>query len=433
MLEAESCKAEEDLSAYFDADTRSFLVQNVTVQSEEGEESGVDVLVSEGKIVLVESNIARGGAVVVRGEGKRLGPGAVSVSGDGARGVTTLLQSATHNLTQLLAHHQDKLANTNTGLFISLKDINYLYSKEVEEIVSAGVNTFQLSLAKMNNKQLLETFKRLKHLGCRGLVRLDLTELESALGRVGVVEICREELEESQARRVSTLAQQVGVSLCIENISSLPALALINQFRRRGAPLYAGLTDSLLDTLKGDLTYEDVVISHKSSSVKMSSTNPAKFLGIFPAKGSLSRGADADLVLWEEDDSPVVVMVNGQMVEAHGQTGSNFPGQFVPLPSVREGRDKAAKRVERKEEVKKTEEVNNMINIDPSKATEADQVPGIFQRRVSAFGIRNQQDSTFNLTQPDSYSEEQCHSLTGSRRASVKVHAPPGGLSSGFW
>ena len=93
----------------------------------------------------------------------------------------------------------------------------------------------------------------------------------------------------------------------------------------------------------------------------------------------------------------------------------------------------------------------------------------MFQRRVSAFGVRNQQDSTFSLTSespeededpetrhqsltgsrrasvvsPDQseasagrrldQSEARFQSLTGSRRASVRVRAPPGGLSSGFW
>ena len=82
--------------------------------------------------------------------------------------------------------------------------------------------------------------------------------------------------------------------------------------------------------------------------------------------------------------------------------------------------------------------MNRPVKIEPSlvSVNDVNQIPGIFQRRVSAFGIRNQQDSTFNLTQPDcrtSRDREQPHSLTGSRRASVKVQAPPGGLSSGFW
>ena len=81
--------------------------------------------------------------------------------------------------------------------------------------------------------------------------------------------------------------------------------------------------------------------------------------------------------------------------------------------------------------------MNRPVKIEPSlvSVNDVNQIPGIFQRRVSAFGIRNQQDSTFNLTQPDSREQEQPHSLTltGSRRASVKVQAPPGGLSSGFW
>ena len=138
-----------------------------------------------------------------------------------------------------------------------------------------------------------------------------------------------------------------------------------------------------------------------------------------------------------------------------------------------------------------------MLNISSDFRPLLFQVPRMFQRRVSAFGVRNQQDSTFSLTseagedtelqfqsltgsrrasahqqpgfrqpdqseaqyqsltgtrrasvsqQPDQseagrssanqhrdQSEAQYQSLTGSRRASVRVHAPPGGISSGFW
>ena len=440
MLEVESPRADEELAEYFDLETRSLLLQNVTVQTGDGGLTSVDVLVSDGKVGQV-GQVGQGGpsvpggeARIIDGEGRRVTPGKVSLSGAGAGGVTLVLRHAAHNLHQIMSQQQDKLTNTNFGLAISLKDLNYLHSEEIGEAVSGGVKMLQLSLAKLNNKQILETFKRIKALGCVALVSLDRTELESELSRVGVQEVCRVELEESQARRVCTLAHQVGVSLCIENISCLPALAVIKQFTSRGSAFYAGLTDSLLAQLEDDLTYEDVLISEQSTNVKMSSTNPAKFLGIYPEKGSIEAGADADLVIWNDDMSPYMTIVNGHVVQARGQFSPHNRGEFVHPPTGRTSQGSGAKRVQRKEDVKRTEEVTNTINIDTSAVTEANQVPGIFQRRVSAYGIRNQQDSTFNLTQPDSYSEqEQCHSLTGSRRASVKVHAPPGGLSSGFW
>ena len=54
-----------------------------------------------------------------------------------ARGVTTIIEPAKQNLHQFLSEQQKKLTSTNTGLFIPLQDINYLYSAEIEEIVTA--------------------------------------------------------------------------------------------------------------------------------------------------------------------------------------------------------------------------------------------------------------------------------------------------------
>jgi len=51
---------------------------------------------------------------------------------------------------------------------------------------------------------------------------------------------------------------------------------------------------------------------------------------------------------------------------------------------------------------------------------------GVYQRPMSAHGVRNQQDSTFSLT---GGFNENC----GTPKRTVKINAPPGGSSRAFW
>ena len=46
-------------------------------------------------------------------------------------------------------------------------------------------------------------------------------------------------------------------------------------------------------------------ISH-NQFVQLVSTNPAKIFGLYPRKGSLTPGADADIVLWNPDARDVI-------------------------------------------------------------------------------------------------------------------------------
>ena len=443
---SEDSRPANDPADYFEGEKR-WLLQGVVLGGGGGGEL-VDILVEEGKIVRVEANIAIGGVGevgLIAGRGRRVTPGKINMFGDQlegeGEGVTLTMEQLSANpgdLEQKLADKQSQTAQTNFGVALTIAHIQDLHSPELEEAVSrGGVGLVSVCLTGLDNKQILAAFKRIASLGCLAQVWLDRSSVSGDLRRAGVTEICQEELEESEVRRVLTLARQVRIRLCIGQISSLPALNVIKHFSKAGSQVYAGITDSLLAQVKEDQDLEDVIISlQPSSSVKMSSTNPAKLLGLHPGKGSLEPGAEADLVIWSEDFSPDVVLLQGQVVQAAGQVSPHHLGVFRPLQTVRSAQQAGdVKRVERKEDLQRREEMNRPVKIEPSLVSDVNQIPGIFQRRVSAFGIRNQQDSTFNLTQPDSRDQEQPHSLTltGSRRASVKVQAPPGGLSSGFW
>ena len=50
------------------------------------------------------------------------------------------------------------------------------------------------------------------------------------------------------------------------------------------------------------------------NAVKMASLTPARILGIDNAKGSISRGKDADLVVFDDDFAVWLTMVEGDTV-----------------------------------------------------------------------------------------------------------------------
>ena len=81
-------------------------------------------------------------------------------------------------------------------------------------------------------------------------------------------------------RRVLTLARQVRLRLCIEQVNSLSALNLVKHFSQTGSQVFARPTESLLAQLREDQALEaveDVIISlHPSSSVKIT------WIGLLP-------------------------------------------------------------------------------------------------------------------------------------------------------
>ena len=375
---SEDSRPANDPADYFESEgsEKRWLLQSVTLGGGGGGEL-VDILVEEGKIVKVEANIGAVGEVgLIAGRGRRVTPGKINLFGDQlegeVEGVTLTMEqlsATTGELEQKLADKTSQTSRTDFGVSLTITDIQDLHSPEVEGAVgSGGVALVSLSLTKLDNKQILAAFKRLASLGCLAQVWLDRSSVSGQLRRAGVTEICLEELEETEVRRVVTLARQVRLPLCIGQISSLPALRVIKHFSKAGCQVYAGVTDSLLAQVKEDRELEDVIISlHPTSSVKMSATNPAKLLGLHPGKGSLEPGAEADLVIWSEDLSPDVVLVQGQVVQAAGQLSPHHRGAFRHLqtvPPTQEAGD--VKRVERKEDIQRKEEMNRPVKIEPS-------------------------------------------------------------------
>jgi hypothetical protein len=191
-----------------------------------------------------------------------------------------------------------------------------------------------------------------------------------------------------------------------------------------------------------------------SQFVSLTSSTPAKLLNIFPQKGKIAVGSDADIVIWDPSVSntisreehvskcdfsifeglevtggPDYVICKGRLVLDEGtfRPMQGF-GQYVAVPpfspfiydKVREAKESVKIRP-----VARTQQdmavVNGTEDIPPP-------TPPVEKETAS-----NQQRSSFDLTShPDTPDFDEVRSSPS--RSSVRVRAPPGGRSSGgFW
>ena len=199
--------------------------------------------------------------------------------------------------------------------------------------------------------------------------------------------------------------------------------------------------------------------------VAITSTNAAKLFNLYPRKGRIQVGSDADLVIWGRnvktinvanqvskcdfnifegtrvESGPLVVVCNGRVVL--DQTGLHVVqggGRFLarqPFPLAAYGPLRIKNRlvpvsVDRSGIVgdDQTELENKMGSVSltaaGSKNNYNDNPADGFYSRSSKSGMKNMQDSTFKLT------GEQMGDKTN--RSNIRVSGqPPGGRSSGLW
>lgn len=196
--------------------------------------------------------------------------------------------------------------------------------------------------------------------------------------------------------------------------------------------------------------------------VAVTSTNAAKVFNIYPRKGYIGKGSDADVVIWDPEATktisasthnqavdfnifegmtchgvPVVVISNGKVVLEHGTLNvTQGSGRFVPTPCFPEY---VYKRVETRDKLKPakvdrepytgpvvdlTKEPAAQLaqpvhdDLSPQKA----QNNQFHHRPLTKSGGRNMQDSSFSLG-GDQWDDQQV-------RLSTRVKNPPGGKSS---
>jgi len=188
--------------------------------------------------------------------------------------------------------------------------------------------------------------------------------------------------------------------------------------------------------------------------VEVTSAGPAKLLNIFPQKGSVSVGADADLIIWDPNLSktlsreeqlsksdlniyqdlvctggPEFVIFKGRMVVDQGtfRPMTGF-GEYQPLPPFSPhlyDRLSEARTQARARPVVRTEEDMNVVTNGVDKELVP---PPVKEEEVKP---TNQQVSNLELdNHPDT---ETSSVLSSPSRSSVRVKMPPGGVSAGFW
>lgn len=208
--------------------------------------------------------------------------------------------------------------------------------------------------------------------------------------------------------------------------------------------------------------------------VAVTSTNAAKIFNIFPRKGKIAVGSDADIVVWGKnpkvikaeshfsqvdfnifegvhvDFSPIVVICQGRVVlDEDGKLQVlQGAGRFIDTPRfspyiysrIFERENVRPIKVDRSEAALQKQKPNDLEtcvkSVVDSGFPEAPSSPALsnassggaggFHKTHTRSGVRNQQDSGFKLT-GEQVDDDKLN------RTGIKVHNPPGGKSSGIW
>ncbi|KAK9497216.1 hypothetical protein O3M35_004574 [Rhynocoris fuscipes] len=196
-----------------------------------------------------------------------------------------------------------------------------------------------------------------------------------------------------------------------------------------------------------------------SQFVAITSTNAAKIFNIFPKKGCIAVGSDADIVVWNHTKTrtisaqkhhqatdinifegmtvhgaPEFVIVNGRVCYEDGEVRAvqGF-GSFIPNPTCppylypQEENQENEERVslENGSETADVESAGAAQKADDEHMIWTDPVKRAAGKGQRLEGQRNLQDSTFSIS---------CELDDTERRSCIRVFNPPGGQSSGgFW
>jgi len=191
----------------------------------------------------------------------------------------------------------------------------------------------------------------------------------------------------------------------------------------------------------------------RSRFAEVSSANPAKLLNVYPQKGRVAVGSDADLVIWdptaikvlgkeeqlskcdfsvyeglEVTGAPEYVIFKGRMVTDQGlfrpMTGY---GQFLPCPPFTPHLyDQIRAKIESVSVCPVVRSEEDMATLNGSEEDIPPEVPE--EENKVANQHRSSVDMTSHPQTPD-FDEVR----NSPSRNSVRVRAPPGGQSSGFW
>ena len=210
--------------------------------------------------------------------------------------------------------------------------------------------------------------------------------------------------------------------------------------------------------------WEKLVHSGKGTPeqfVALTSANPAKLFNMYPTKGRLEVGSQADLVIWDPNGTKTIsvgdhnskadynvfngmavhgvpdsVVVSGRIVMDEGQLRvMQGYGNFTPLAPF--GAHVFEKVRAKEAEMRSTTAsvVRSDTSLPASNGNSAEVLPPPTPVKSNkAEKAASQQESNFDLRSHPNGTGEQNQALPNQAKASVKVRAPPGGRSSGgFW
>jgi len=194
--------------------------------------------------------------------------------------------------------------------------------------------------------------------------------------------------------------------------------------------------------------------------VAVTSTNAARIFGIYPKKGRIAVGSDADVVIWDGDATRVIsakthhqacdynifeglqchgvpefVIVGGRLCLDDGNLRvAEGHGRFIETPAhppfvyeSQNGNHDDADGHNGLENLKLEEELTEAEALTPTKYEPAPSVisqSSVHTSRGMVAGARNMQTSSFSISEElDQDGPRKC----------IRVRAPPGGKSSGLW
>nr|XP_011445025.2 dihydropyrimidinase isoform X2 [Crassostrea gigas] len=185
--------------------------------------------------------------------------------------------------------------------------------------------------------------------------------------------------------------------------------------------------------------------------VAVTSTNAAKIFNIYPQKGRIAVGSDADIVIWDPKETrtisakthhqavdfnifegmvchgvPVYVITNGHVVLDEGQLKvTQGMGRFIPTPCNAE---MVYGRVAKRELARMPQKVERDPYTGPVvKIENQDEVPGVKRDENPIVG----DTASFAHSRPPTRGEQ--FDDKAPRRAQIRTSNPPGGKSSGLW
>lgn len=201
--------------------------------------------------------------------------------------------------------------------------------------------------------------------------------------------------------------------------------------------------------------------------VAITSTNAAKIFNMYPQKGSITVGADADLVIWNHQanetisakthrhatdynifegmkvsGAPEFVIVKGKVCLEDGNVRvAEGYGQFIELPThspfvyVHKNRAKNGNGDHCDGAMEELESEIDRFQVDfedrdyvPGRAgshhSTSTQVTQHTSRAPRGEGVRDQQASSFSISREID---------DGQKKSSIRCRQPPGGASSGLW